>query len=186
MALDGEVRRVEVAGATVAAVTGDITVQDVDALVNAANERLQHGGGVAAALAKAGGPAIQEESDAWVEAHGRLAPGTAAVTSAGDMPASCIVHVAGPVYDEDSGDNEPRLRDAVAAALDAADAAGTTSIAFPAISAGTFGYPRQEATTVIAAEVRSWLQRSDRKIEEVRLVGFDEATADDFAAALAG
>src|SRR3989304_7686911 len=72
---------------SIKAVSGDLTAQDVDALVNAANEHLAHGGGVAAAITRAGGPTIQRESDAWVATHGPLVPGVAAVTSAGAMTA---------------------------------------------------------------------------------------------------
>jgi hypothetical protein len=83
---------------TVVACVGDLTRQDVDVVVNAANEHLQHGGGVAAALARAGGAAVREESDAHVATHGPVEPGSAAVTTAGALPARHIVHVVGPRY----------------------------------------------------------------------------------------
>ncbi len=172
--------RMEVGGTRVVVVEGDITAQDVEAVVNAANERLQHGGGVAAAIVDAGGRSIQEESDAWVEEHGPLEPGRAAVTGAGEMPARWVVHVAGPVYDDGSEENEDRLRTAVRAALDAARSEGAGSVALPAISAGTYGYPRAEATAVIADEVVSWCRQHGEALGEVRLVGFDGPTADDF------
>jgi O-acetyl-ADP-ribose deacetylase len=168
---------------TVRVVEGDITAEEVDALVNAANDRLQHGGGVAKAIADAGGASIQQESDAWVEEHGRLAPGEAAITGAGELPAGHVIHVVGPVYDEDADGNEDELRAAVEAALDAAADLGARSVAFPAISAGTYGYPRDEATRVI---VRATAARAAESgdLEEVRLVGFDSGTAEDFAAAV--
>lgn len=169
-----------VAGTTVRALTGDLTRQEVDAVVNAANDRLQHGGGVAAAISDAGGPTIQEESDAYIEENGRLAPDDAAVTSGGDLPASWVVHVAGPVYEEGSDENEPHLRAAVAAALDAAAGIGARSIAFPAISAGVYGYPRDEATAIVADEVCQWLRQHEGTLDEVRLVGLDDGTTDDF------
>lgn len=183
---DQEHGRREVSGATVVAVTGDLTRQEVDAVVNAANERLDHGGGVAAAIARAGGPAIQEESDRWVDRHGALEPGAAAVTGGGDLPARWVVHVAGPVYDRHEADeNERLLRTAVRAALDAATAEGARSVALPAISAGVYGYPPEQATAVIASEVVSWLgDQPEAPVEEVRLVGIDDATARDFAAGL--
>lgn len=174
-----ELSRTRIDGAEVVVVRGDITVEEVDAVVNAANEQLRHGGGVAAAIAEAGGPSIQEESDAWVEEHGRLGPGRAAVTGAGDMPARWVLHVAGPVYDESSDDDERLLRSAVRAALDAAAGEGARSLAVPAISAGTYGYPRDEATAAIADEVVTWLREHGR-LDEVRLVGFDEGTTNDF------
>lgn len=178
-----QVHGIRLDGARIEVVRGDITAEEVDAVTNAANDRLQHGGGVAAAIARAGGGIIQEESDAWVEEHGRLRDGEAAVTTAGQMPARWVIHVAGPVYDGSADDNEERLRAAVAAALDAAHQLGADSIAFPAVSAGTYGYPRDEATRAIVHEVARWLDE-DGGVQLVRLVGLDEGTAEDFATAL--
>jgi putative ATPase len=168
---------------TIEAVQGDLTRQGVDAVVNAANEHLRHGGGVAAAIVRAGGPVVQRESDAWVRSHGPVGVGQAAVTTAGAMPARHVIHVVGPRYREGQ-DNEGPLRAAVRAALDAAAAEGDRSVAFPAISAGIFGYPRAEATRVIADEVVRWVEAHPDALDEVRLVGYDEATAGDFAAGL--
>ena len=163
-------------------IQGDLTRQNVDVVVNAANEDLAHGGGVAAALAGAGGPEVQAAPDKWVADHGRLATGQAAVTTAGSLPAKHIVHVVGPRYAQGQ-DNAALLREAVRAALFAAEAEGAVSVAMPAISAGIFGYPRQEATCVIAEAVVEWLREKDRTIE-IRLVGYDEAGAADFDDAL--
>lgn len=179
-----ESARREIAGATVVALVGDLTQQEIDAIVNAANAELQHGGGVAAAIAKAGGKAIQEESNAYVEQHGPLERDEAATTTAGEMPARWVVHVAGPVYEEGSDQNEPHLRASVSAALDAAAQAGARSVAFPAISAGVYGYPRDEATRIIASEVAGWLREHEGALDEVRLVGLDEETAQDFASGI--
>lgn len=167
----------------VVALQGDLTAQPVDAVVNAANEDLAHGGGVAAALARGGGPAVQEESVRWVAEHGRVEPGQAAVTTAGALPAEHIVHVVGPRY-RAGQDNEGLLGQAVVAALDAAAAHGAASVALPAISAGIFGYPRAEAAQVIAERCVDWLAQHEGPLREIRLVGFDEGTAGDFAAAL--
>jgi O-acetyl-ADP-ribose deacetylase (regulator of RNase III) len=169
-----------IGGATLRVVQGDITALPVDAVVNAANDRLAHGGGVAAALARAGGPAVQRESDAWIAEHGRVAPGTAAVTTAGDLPADVIVHVVGPRYREGQ-DNEGLLEQAVGVALDAADAAGAASVALPAISAGIYGYPPPEATAVVARACAAWLAGSGRRISDIVLVGYDDRTAELFA-----
>lgn len=166
-------------------VQGDITRLEVDVVVNAANEHLQHGGGVAAAIARAGGPTIQAESDAWVREHGPLGPGRAAVTTAGRMPARHVVHVVGPRFREGQ-DNEGLLRRAVVAALDAARNLEARSVALPAISAGIFGYPRREATRVIAQAVADWLEADPGTVREVILVGYDQATATDFREAVAG
>ncbi len=164
-------------------VEGDLTIQDVDVIVNAANAKLLHGGGVAAAIARAGGSIVDEESQAWVQANGPVGPGTAAVTSAGNMPASDVVHVVGPVY-APGRDNEHMLRMAVRAALDTAQHLGASTVAMPAISAGIYGYPVEEATAVIADTVRSWLIDNPGVFAEVRLVAFGTDTADGFRAGL--
>lgn len=169
----------------VVAMTGDLTAQQVDAIVNAANAELRHGGGVAGALSRAAGPTLQAESDAWVREHGPLTDGAAAVTSAGELPAQVVVHVAGPVYRSGRDDNEPRLRAAVVAALDATAERGLRSAAFPAISAGIYGYPRPEATRILVDAVGDWLTDHADALDEIRLVGFDDAARDDFSTALA-
>jgi glutamate racemase len=171
-------------GVRIEIVVGDLTRQEVGAVVNAANIHLQHGGGVAAALVRAGGAIVQSESDDWVRRHGPLSVGRAGVTSAGAMPAEYVVHVAGPVYREGQ-DNEGLLRAAVAGALEAARRLGVGSIAFPAISAGIYGYPVAEATAVLADEVVTWTTGHPGAIEEVRLVALDESTAAHFASGLA-
>lgn len=169
--------------AVVRVVRGDITALEVDVVVNAANERLAHGGGVAAAIARAGGGEVQRESDAWVRDHGPLGPGQAAVTTAGRMPARIVVHVVGPRYQEGQ-DNAGLLTQAVHAALDAADGAGASSVALPAISAGIFGYPPEQATQVIADACARWLEQGGRGVDDVALVAFDERTGDLFADAV--
>lgn len=171
-------------GAELRVVQGDITTEDVDVVVNAANELLVHGGGLAAAIVRRGGAVIQQESSRWVAANGPVMPGTAAVTTAGDMPASHVVHVVGPRF-EQGQDNEGLLRQAVRAALAASADVGADSVAFPAISSGIFGYPRAEATLVIADEAVRWLRAHPGSLSEVRLVGFDAATVTDFEAGLA-
>ena len=164
-------------------VQGDVATQDVEAIVNAANENLAHGGGVAAAIVATGGRVIQEESDLWVREHGPVGRGQAAVTTGGALQASHVIHVVGPRY-KAGQDNEGMLRDAAVAALDAAASINAPSLAFPAISAGIFGYPTGEATRVMADSVVTWLTHHSGVVEEVRLVGFDAATARDFAAGL--
>ena len=178
-----EVSRKEVGGALIVVGEGDLTAQDTDAIVNAANEQLAHGGGVAAAIVRAGGKDIQEESDRWVAEHGPVSIGTAAITTGGTLPARWVVHAVGPRYREGQ-DNEGLLRQAVSAALDTAAAHGARSVAFPAISAGVFGYPRPEATSAIAGQVAEWLEAHPGELDEVRLVGYDRATAEEFAAGL--
>jgi putative ATPase len=150
----------------ISAIRADITTLEVDAIVNAANTHLQHGGGVAQAIVMAGGSIIQTASDDWIREHGPLEPDTAAVTPAGDMPPHHVIHVAGPRFREGL-DNAGLLRRAVVAALDTAESLGCRSIAIPAISAGIYGYPLIEAT-------------------QVYLVGFNDRVTKAFDTALAG
>lgn len=167
----------------VRAVTADITGLEVDVIVNAANEQLRHGGGVAAAIARAGHPQVDEESEAWVAEHGPVEPGQAARTGAGPMPAGWVVHVVGPRHQRGQ-DNQGLLAQAVRAALDETVAAGGRSVAMPAISTGIFGYPAQEATRVIVDAVRSWDGEHPGALDTVLLVGFDARMTAQFTAAL--
>ncbi len=162
---------------------GDITVLRVDAIVNAANEHLTHGGGVAAAISRAAGPTLDAESRDWVRMHGPVLPGTAAVTSGGRLPSRWVVHVVGPRYRPDQA-NADLLAEAVGAALDAAGALGARTVGVPAISAGIYGYPKAEAARVIAEAVVSWTVSHPGALDEIVLVAFDRDIAASFRSAL--
>lgn len=130
---------------------GDITRQRADVIVNAANSDLAHGGGVAAAIARAAGPELWRES----VAHPRVPVGEAAVTTAGDLPARWVVHAVGPIW-SGGGSGEEELLDRVyRAALTAATGLGARSIAFPSISTGTYGYPIEAAAATAIAALHS-------------------------------
>ena len=174
----------QIGGTAIVVVEGDITAMDVDVVVNAANADLVHGGGVAAAVADAGGPSITAESEAWVEEHGRVPFDGAAITTAGAMPSRFVVHVVGPVYVGGGHGEEERLRAAVLAALDAAGGLGSKSVALPAISTGIYGYPTAEATTVIVSAAADWARAHPDTLEEIRLVAFDPETATAFRLSL--
>jgi len=178
-----ELARLRIDTADLVAVSDDITSMDVDVVVNAANEELAHGGGVAAAISDAAGPALQEESYRWVAEHGAVANGTAATTSGGELPARWVVHTVGPRYREGQ-DNPKMLADAVEAALDAADRVDAATVAMPAISAGVFGYPPDDATHVIARAAAEYLRSHPGNLTEVFLVGYDQAMASRFSNAL--
>ncbi len=167
----------------ITALQGDITTLHVDAIVNAANTHLQHGGGVALAISRAGGPIIQDASDDWTAEHGPLTPGTAAVTPAGAMPVRFVIHVAGPRF-KDGQDNAAMLHAAVFAALEAASEQSCRSLALPAISAGTYGYPLEEATRVIVAATEAWCEQNPETLDEVLLVGFNARVTEAFRTAL--
>ena len=160
-------------------VQGDITTEDVDAIVNAANEHLQHGGGVAWAISKKGGPAIQKESDEWIRQHGPVAHSLPAWTSGGLLPAKYVVHAVGPVWGE--GDEDNKLADAVTGSLRVADELKLTSIAMPAISTGIYGFPKERAAKIIFSTIEKYfVENSSSRLKIVKLVLFDQATVDVF------
>ncbi len=162
-------------GLTVSLVQGDITAEAVDAIVNAANSRLSHGGGVAGAISRKGGPAIQTESDAWVRVHGLVDHGKPAVTGAGDLPCKAVIHAVGPVWG--GGGEDAKLRAAVLGALGAAAQRGFTSVSLPAISTGIFGFPRERAARVIWQAVADFAAGSSTSLREIRVTILDDPTA---------
>ena len=138
-------------------VEGDITTWDVDAIVNAANERLAHGGGVAGVIVRKGGVVIQQESNAWVREHGPVPTGEAAITSGGALPARYVIHAVGPVYDG-TPRSAQQLSQAVRSALAMADDHQLASVALPAISTGIFGYPLREAADVMVKAAYAYIK----------------------------
>ena len=161
-------------------VHGDITEEQVDAVVNAANRQLAHGGGVAGAIVRAGGSEIREESRAWVEENGPVPTGEAAITTAGDLPASYVIHAVGPVW-EDRGEEPELLASAVESALTLAESRGLESISLPAISSGIYGFPKPLAAEVIWDAVISYFTaQPDSSIEIIRFCNIDRHTAELF------
>src|SRR6266850_7020662 len=154
--------------ATLEILQGDITALAVDAIVNAANIQLQHGGGVAAAIARKGGPVIQRESDALIAKLDRsLATGEAVITGGGKLPAKFVIHVAGPIW----GDHSPAvsdelLRAAIRNSLLLADERKLKSVAFPAISTGIYGFPLERGAKLMLKETKDYL-RGDTGLERV-------------------
>ena len=166
-------------------VEGDITALDTDAIVNAANERLAHGGGVAGIISRKGGPTIQRESAAWVRQHGPVATGSAAITSGGNLKARHVIHAVGPVYDGAARARAAELLgSAVRATLQVADDHGLTSVALPAISTGIFGYPVEEAAQVMLRAAIAYL-REGTSLEQVVFCLYGQPTFDVFARKLA-
>ena len=160
-------------------VQGDITVETVDAIVNAANAYLKHGGGVAAAISRRGGPQVQEESDTWVRQHGPVTHAEPAVTGAGQMPARYVIHAVGPVWGE--GDEDAKLRRAVQGSLKRAEELEVASIAFPAVSTGIFGFPKERAAGVIYKAIRDYLTETPgSRLAQIRLTLYDQPTLDAF------
>jgi len=153
---------------------GDITGESVDAIVNAANEGLAHGGGVAGAIVRRGGYTIQAESDRV----GRVPAGSAAITGTGTLAAKHVIHAVGPVWRGQSPDeSDCLLASATTAALEIARRRGLRSVAFPAISSGTFGFPKDRCATVMLEAVRVWVAaHPDDELREIRFTIIDEQT----------
>ena len=149
---------------TVECVRGDITTQrDVDAVVNAANARLEPGGGVAGAIHRAAGPGLAEEA----RPLGPISPGEAIITGGHGLPNRFVIHALGPVYGQDRPEADLLAR-CYRNALDLAEENGASSVAFPAISTGIFGYPVEEAAGVALRAVRD----EAGSLRTVRLVRF--------------
>jgi O-acetyl-ADP-ribose deacetylase len=158
-------------------VEGDITAQQVDAIVNAANERMRGGGGVDGAIHRAGGPAILEDCKRLVPDGERLPTGQALATTAGDLPARWVIHVVGPVHGV--GTRE-QLVSCYANALRVADELGARSVAFPLVSAGIYGWPLDDAVRVAVDTIRG----APTDVTEVRIVAFGRSTYDAVMTAL--
>jgi O-acetyl-ADP-ribose deacetylase (regulator of RNase III) len=162
---------------------GDITEQNVDAVVNAANSSLLGGGGVDGAIHRKGGPAILEACKEVRRTRfpDGLPTGQAVATTAGELPSRWVIHTVGPVYER--VDEPARLLAAChAEALHVADELGAKTVAFPAISTGVFGYPVEEAASVAVDAVRD----ARTSVDEVRFVLFDDEAFDAFHRALDG
>jgi O-acetyl-ADP-ribose deacetylase (regulator of RNase III) len=158
-------------------VRGDITEQQVDAVVNAANSRMRGGGGVDGAIHRAGGPAVL--ADCVARFPDGLPTGQAGWTTAGDLPARWVIHVVGPNFTAGQRDRN-LLTSCYANALRVADELGARTVAFPLVSAGIYGWPKDDA---IAAAVET-LRGTPTAVEESRLVAFDGATYDAIRGAL--
>ncbi|MGE5239998.1 MAG: macro domain-containing protein [Chloroflexota bacterium] len=161
----------KVDGKTLRLVLGDITARAVDAIVNAANSRLQHGGGVAGAIVRKGGQVIQDESDRI----GFVPVGHAAITTAGKLPARHVIHAVGPRMGE--GDEDGKLKSAVQSVLQLASERGLASVSMPAISSGIFGFPKDRCASILVGESRDYLKRHPKSsVDVVEFCIFDEDT----------
>ena len=159
--------------------TGDITEEKVDAIVNAANEHLRHGGGVAGAIARKGGQSIQDESNSVAP----VPTGSAAVTGAGSLPAGYVIHAVGPIWG--SGDEERKLRSAFESAVRIAEENKLKTISFPAISAGIYGFPLEQCAEILTgAACDHFTKSTECSLEKIVFCLFDKKTYDVFVKAL--
>jgi O-acetyl-ADP-ribose deacetylase (regulator of RNase III) len=137
---------------TLEVVKGDLLAQPVDAIVNAANGHLAHGGGVAAIISRAAGPELQEECDLLVQKKGPYPTGAAVASTAGKLPFKGVIHAVGPRQGE--GDEERKLEQALSSAFECARERGWRTVAFPAVSAGIFAVPAEVCARAYAAAAR--------------------------------
>ena len=153
---------------TIRLVSADLTERDADAIVNAANSRLQHGGGVAGAIVRKGGRSIQDESDAI----GFVPVGSAALTGAGTLKARYVIHAVGPRMGE--GDEDRKLASAMQSVLRLASDRKLRTISVPAISAGIFGFPRDRCARILVAEAAAFLRSGPAAPEVVEFCIVDD------------
>ena len=171
----------QINGQTIELQQGDVTVQQVDAIVNAANSRLAGGGGVDGAIHDRGGPSIMEETDAQ---HPDGCPtGSAVITGAGKLDAKHVIHAVGPVWGGGNRGEAELLTSAYHRSLELAAEHGCQSIAFPALSAGAYRYPIDLAARIALTTASAFLRQHDQP-SLIRFVLFDAAAYGAFAAAL--
>lgn len=155
-------------------VQGDVTRQDTDAIVNAANSSLLGGGGVDGAIHRAGGPQILEECKAIRARQGGCPPGEAVITSGGKLKARFVIHTVGPVWRGGSYGEEETLANAYKNSLNLAAKNGIKTIAFPSISTGAYGFPIERASRIALRTVSEWVEEHPGAVGEVRFVVFGE------------
>lgn len=152
---------------------GDITKLEVDAIVNAANSWLMGGGGVDGAIHRAGGPSILAECREIIARQGRCTTGEAVITSGGNLPAKFVIHTVGPVWHGGNNNEVDLLRNAYLNSLKLAVGKGFETIAFPNISTGVYGFPKEKAAEIAIRTVINFLSENE-KISQVYFVCFDQ------------
>lgn len=160
-------------------IQGDITTQDVDAIVNAANSQLAGGGGVDGAIHRAGGPEIAEECAEIIEEIGELETGRAVITSGGNLPADHVIHTVGPVYQDGYHGENVALEHAYWRSMELARDEGIRTIAFPSISTGAYRFPIDEAALIALHCFVRFSRENPDAFDEIRMVLFGDR---DFAA----
>lgn len=173
-------------GITVSLHQGDITREDTEAIVNAANSSLMGGGGVDGAIHRAAGPALKEECKQIKALQGPCSPGNAVITGGGKLKAQYVIHTVGPIWRGGVTNENQILSNAYKNSLQLAVENQVTSIAFPSISTGAYGYPLAEAATVAMATVKDFIIQIDpgAKLKQVRFVLFDAFTYQAYKEAL--
>lgn len=160
---------------------GDLTKEDVDIIVNAANWTLLGGGGVDGAIHSKGGKEIYEECKKVRETiyPDGLPTGKAVITTGGKLKSRFVIHTVGPIYGRNKKDEAKQLADCYQNSLQLAAEQNLKTIAFPSISTGAFGYPKHEAAAIVSEAIQHFLEHNDQ-ISEIRLVFFSESDAKKF------
>ena len=182
--MEKQATEISINQARISIIQGDITKQATDAIVNAANSSLMGGGGVDGAIHRAGGPAILEECKQIVSKQGRLPTGKAVITTGGNLKARFVIHTVGPVWHGGNRGEPELLASAYQESLKEAAENKLSSISFPSISTGAYGYPVAQAAEVAIRTVVSFLKEQVISIKEVVFVLFDSATFESYSSAL--
>lgn len=167
-------------------VRGDITRQQVDAVVNAANPTLMGGGGVDGAIHRVGGPAILEECQRIRETlpGRRLPPGEAVVTTGGNLPARYVIHTVGPIWQGGGAGEDETLARAYRRSLELAAERGIRTVAFPSISTGAYGFPVERAARIALRTILEFIRQYPDAFDLVRMVLWSEQDLRTYQAAL--
>jgi O-acetyl-ADP-ribose deacetylase len=174
------VQQVRVKGTLLRLLTGDLTESKADAIVNAANSRLQHGGGVAGAIVRKGGEIIQEESNLI----GYVPVGHSALTTGGRLKSRFVIHTVGPRWGE--GDEEDKLRSAVTSSLELASENAFSHIAMPAISAGIFGFPKERCAGIMVETLAAFISTQKTTLRTIDICLMDSEIVSFFQKQMAG
>jgi O-acetyl-ADP-ribose deacetylase len=166
--MTGKLTKKRIQGTDLILAQSDITKESTDAIVNAANEHLMGGGGVDGAIHRAGGPAIMAEC----RKHGHCPTGKVVITSGGMLQAKYIIHVVGPRYYDGTGGEARLLKSAIEESLKIASARKLSSISFPAISTGAYGYPPREAAEIMLKTIIDYI-KTGPIFNEVRIILYD-------------
>lgn len=166
----------DISGVKLVLLRGDITRQDADTIVNAANSSLLGGGGVDGAIHRAGGPAILEECRKIRAAQGSCKAGDAVITGGGNLAARWVVHTVGPVWNGGTANEELTLANAYKNSLSRAMEVDAKVVAFPSVSTGAYGYPVDKAAAVALNAIKEFLAANQGKFTEIRFVLFDDRT----------
>ncbi len=182
--MEEQATKVSINQTKLSVIRGDITKQATEAIVNAANPGLMVGGGVCGAIHRIGGPAILEECQQIVSRQGQLPTGKAVITTGGNLKARFVIHTVGPIWHGGNKREPELLASAYQESLKVATENNLSSISFPSISTGTYGYPTAEAAKVAMSTVASFLKERGTSIKEVVFVLFDSAAFESYSSRL--